>query len=208
MSTQMKHLLLTTLVLLSINIVESQPAPLPTPGYEACYQIESDPPCNDTFYVSNYGCDWDNIDKTCMCIAGDDNINVIILLDISTIGAPTPTEFNYIAHLLEDVIDSTLNLRDGSTVAFNQIILYHEQNYPMPENTDATSINIDQCCGSRTQFNNLSGAIDTAINLFNGLDASRNVLVIFNGQRQSDYPDDNINICPLKQTLDNQGMPD
>ena len=141
-----------------------------------------------------------------MCIISDNNINVISLIDISTIGAPTDTEFNFIATLLQDVVDSTLTLRDGSATAFNQIILYDQQQYIQPANQDATSINIDQCCGNRTPLNDLPSAIRLAMDEFDGLNNDPQVLIIFNGQQQSDYPDDPANVCPLRAELDDFGM--
>ena len=202
LQTVLTSILLTLLISM---VYTQQPAPLPTPGYLACYEMER-MPCIDEFYVNNYGCDWDSFDQSCMCIVGDNNINVVYLIDISLTASPSQTEFDSIAALIKDVTDSTLILRDGITEVYHQMILYDEQSNELPAYTDATTINIDQCCGSRTQLNDLPSAINVAIELFDGLDGKTRVLVIFNGQQQSDYSNDTNELCPLKSDLNNEGI--
>ena len=207
MSTQ--TLAILSFIILTLRIIFcQQPATFPTdPIYSACYPMDGDPPCNNQYYVNNLGCDWDNFDMNCMCIAQNDNINVIYLIDISTSASPLQSDFTNVAELLQDVTDSTLNLRDGITTIYNQYILYDNNQYPLPEFTNARNINIDNCCGTRTELNDLSLAINSAIQQFNNLSQNKNkVLVIFNGQQQSDYLNDDISLCPIKSTLNDQGI--
>lgn len=175
--------------------------------HDACYLIDGDPPCNDPYYVNNLGCNWDNFDLNCMCIARDNNINVIYLIDISLSASPTQSDFTDVAALLQDVTDSTLILRNTTTTIYNQYILYNENQYVLPEFTDATKIDIDICCGARSQLNDVSAAIDVALQQFHNLNDNRGkVLVIFSGQQQDNYLHDRINICPTKSALENEGI--
>ena len=200
-------LMLLILFLLNHNIVfgQQQPSLQPTDAiYDECWKIESDPPCNDPYYADFLGCHWDIFDLSCMCRIEDNNMNVIYLVDISTSASPQQSDFDNVAALIQDVTDSTL-FTNATTTMFNQIILYDENQYIQAQNTDASTININDI-SSRTQLVDLRTAINSAIQQFNTLNnRKRRVLVIFDGQAQSDYTDDDTEICPIKATLNDEG---
>eukprot|EP01084_Bolivina_argentea_P043901 80854_1 len=171
---------------------------------DACWKIESDPPCNDDYYANNLGCHYDTNDTSCMCRITNDIIDVIYLVDISTSAVIEPANFSCVAHLIQDVTNSTLVI-SSTTEIFNQLILYDMNQYPQTPNINAESIDINQY--TRTQLNDLQTAMNSAIQIFENpnLDG-RPVLVIFNGQMQKDYTQDDVDICPLKSTLNNAGI--
>eukprot|EP01084_Bolivina_argentea_P141031 247853_1 len=193
---------LISILQLWLNFVFSQTQPVtsPTEGiYDACWEIQSNQICNNPFYTTWYHCHWDEFDFSCKCGLRTDNINVIYLIDTSLSALPLNSDFMKIAEIIDDAADSTLK-----TEAYTQMILYDENQQIQQPNIDATSINVSEF--QRTKLNDLPSALNTSIQQFKTLDSKRPVLVIFDGQMQSNYMDDSTELCNYKSTLNSEGI--
>ena len=140
-----------------------------------------------------------------MCTIFNNNINLIILADISKSAMPIIDPDRSVQWLLRDVIDGTLRpaFANQSALAFNQIILYDELSYPQTPNIDPV-LDINFYDRNRTDLVDLQSAILTAIARF-PTNNKRKTLLILNGQQQANYPDDS-QLCLIKSLLDNNGM--
>eukprot|EP01084_Bolivina_argentea_P211011 359001_1 len=140
---------------------------------------------------TQYGCVWSVTDHQCMCNADDIGINVIYLVDISLHAMLNDNDYDDIAHIIDDQHMNSHSL----------IVLYDDNVYI--QNTDMNASNVDVSQIERTQTNHLVYAIDTALNhfiLFNN--NNRRVLVIFNGEAESHYPDDPSTVCAKRGELE------